>query len=231
MRPFQFGKKQKLIWALFLAAAWGTVIYIFLQHDGGLTVKELLRYKPANPFLSCLAMLGLFALKSVDFLINSGLLFAADGIMFPLPMALLLNVLGIVDMVTPTYFLGRFWGQSVLEHLHARYPKLRVFDQRADGGSLAVAILLRSVGLPIQAGSLYMGAAGYGFGRFLLGSILGLLPAMVPFTVMGESAGNAGSPAFLIAVGFEVLACLSSALVWALMSKRQAAKAEQNAQS
>lgn len=231
MRPFQFGKKQKLIWALFLLAAWGSVIYFFLRHDGGLTVKELLRYKPANPFLSCLAMLGLFALKSVDFLINSGILFAADGIMFPLPLALLINVLGIMVMVSPSYFLGRAWGPSVLGYLHEKYPKLRVFDQREDGGSLAVAVLLRSVGLPIQVGSLYMGAAGYGFVRFLLGSVLGLLPAMIPFTVMGESAGNAGSPAFLIAVGVEVLACLSSAVIWALMSRRHASKAHQAAQS
>jgi len=231
MKPFQFGKKQKFIWALFLAAAWGTVIYIFLRHEGGLSVKELLRYKPADPLLSCLAMLGLFALKSVDFLMNSGILFAAVGIMFPLPAALLINVLGIVIMVTPTYFLGRSFGPSVIEHLHERYPKLRVFERVENGGSLAVAVLLRSVGLPIQVGSLYMGAANYSFGRFLLGSVLGLLPAMVPFTVMGESAGKAGSPAFLIAVGIEVLACLSSAVIWAILSRRQAAKAHQAAQS
>lgn len=227
MKPFQFGKKQKLVWALFLAAAWGTVIFFFVRHEGGLTVKELLRYRPASPVLSCLAMLGLFALKSVDFLINSGILFAADGIMFPLPAALLINLLGIVIMVTPTYFLGRMWGTSVIEHLHRKYPKLRTIDLGEDGGSLAAAILLRSVGLPIQAGSLYMGASNYSFGRFLLGSVLGLLPAMIPFTVMGESAGNAGSPAFLIAVGIELLACLSSAVIWAVLTKRRtAAKAE-----
>ena len=224
MKNFQFGKKQKLVWALFLFAAWGTVIYLFLRHNGGFSAKELASYKPENPLLACLAMLGLFLLKSVDFLIHSGALYAASGIMFPLPAALLLNIVGTVITVTPTYFLGRACGGSVIETLHEKYPKLRAFDVNDDGGSLAVAVLLRSVGLPIQVGSLYMGAARFSFGRFLLGSVLGLLPVIVPYTVMGENAGNPRSPAFIAAIAIEVLAILASLAVWAFTEKRRAAR-------
>ena len=77
MKPYQFGKKQKLLWGLFLLCAWGTVILLFSRHHGGFTAKELANYKPDNPLLSCLVMLGLFALKSVDFLMHSGVLYAA----------------------------------------------------------------------------------------------------------------------------------------------------------
>ena len=164
MKPYQFGKKQKLLWGLFLLCAWGTVILLFSRHHGGFTAKELANYKPDNPLLSCLVMLGLFALKSVDFLMHSGVLYAASGIMFPLPAALLLNTVGIMITVTPTYFLGKAWGPPVIETLCRKYPRLRVFADDQKGGSLAVAILLRTVGLPIQVGSVYMGAANYRFG-------------------------------------------------------------------
>lgn len=221
MKPFQFGKKQKLLWGLFLLCAWGTVILLFSRHHGGLTAKELANYKPDNSFLSCLVMLGLFALKSVDFLMHSGVLYAASGIMFPLPAALLLNTLGIMITVTPTYFLGRIWGPPVIETLCRKYPKLRIIADDQKGGSLAVAILLRTVGLPIQVGSVYMGAANYRFGRFLLGSVLGLLPVMIPYTIMGENAGKPGSPAFVIALATEILLHFGSVLIFAVIAKRR----------
>lgn len=221
MKPYQFGKKQKLLWGLFLLCAWGTVILIFSRHHGGFTAKELANYKPDNPLLSCLVMLGLFALKSVDFLMHSGVLYAASGIMFPLPAALLLNTVGIMISVTPTWFLGKIWGPPVIETLCQRYPKLRVIADDEKGGSLAVAILLRTVGLPIQAGSMYMGAANYRFGRFLLGSVLGLLPIMIPYTVMGENAGKPGSLAFVIALATELLLHVVSVITFAVIAKRR----------
>lgn len=220
MKSYHYGKKYKLLWGLFLLAAWSTVIVLFLRNNGGFSAQELAHYKPERPVFSCLVMLGLFALKSVDFLIHSGVLYAADGIMFPLPTALLLNLVGIIITVTPTYFLGKMWGPPVIETLCRRYPKLHAFTDDTKGGSLSVSILLRTVGLPIQVGSVYMGAAGFHFDRFLLGSVIGLLPVMIPYTVMGESVGKPGSPTFVIAVGTEIVLHFASVFILALKAKQ-----------
>ena len=221
MRFFHYGKKYKFLWGLFLLAAWSTVIVLFARHQDNLSAQALASYQPERPFLSCLVMLGLFLLKSVDFLIHSGILYAAVGIMFPLPVALLLNLIGIIITVTPAYFMGRIWGPAVIETLYEKYPRLRFYTQGAAGGSFMVALLLRTVGLPIQIGSVYMGAANYSFGRFLSGSVLGLLPVMVPYTVMGESAGKPGSPVFVIALTIEILTVIASLVVGAVMAKRR----------
>ena len=226
MKAFLYGKKQKLIWGLFLIIAWGAVLILFMRYHGDMTAKELANYKPENPFVACLMMLGLFTLKSVDFLMHSGVLYAADGIMFSLPVALLLNLVGIVITVTPSYFIGRLWGPSVLETLYRKYPKLRVFTEHKEGGSLANAVLLRTVGLPIQIGSVYMGAANYRFGRFLAGSVLGLLPVMIPYTIMGESVGTRGSAAFIVALVIEGIACAASLVIYAVKAKRCVAQEE-----
>ena len=217
---YLLGKKQKLIWGLFLLVAWGAVIVLFMRYHGDLSAKELANYNPENPLLACLMMLGLFTLKSVDFLMHSGVLYAANGIMFPLPAALLLNLVGIVISVTPTYFMGRVWGPPVIEALYNKYPKLRVFTEHKEGGSLANAVLLRTVGLPIQIGSVYMGAANYRFGRFVAGSVLGLLPIMIPYTVMGDSVGTRGSAAFIFALAVEGLALAASVVIYAAKAKR-----------
>ena len=87
-------KKQKFIWGVILVAAWCLIGLIFYKTNGGLTVEQLVTYKPKNPVAAALAMLGLFALKSVDFIMHSGVLYAASGVMFPLPHALALNIVG-----------------------------------------------------------------------------------------------------------------------------------------
>lgn len=224
MKSGQNLKRQKLLWASLLLLAWGAVILLLLRHGGGFSARELAAWKSDRPLLSALVMLGLFLLKSVDFLMHSGVLYAASGILFPLPAALLLNTVGIAVMVTPLYFLGRAWGAPVIDALHRKFPKLREFDCSETGGSFSLAVLMRTAMLPVWAANLYMGAARFSFGRYLLGSILGLLPVMVPYTVMGESAGNVRSPAFLIAVACEGALFLLSLLVYALLQKKNAAR-------
>jgi uncharacterized membrane protein YdjX (TVP38/TMEM64 family) len=66
-----------------------------------------------------------------------------------------------------------------------------------------------------------MGAANYRFSRFLLGSLLGLLHVIIPYTVMGDNADNVGSPIFIIAIVIEVLSIACSAVVWAVISRRR----------
>ncbi len=219
MRFLHYGKKYKLLWGLFLLVAWSTVIVLFARNQDDLSAQALASYQHEQPFVSFLVMLGLYLLKSVDFLIHSGILYAAVGIMFPLPIALLLNLVGIIITVTPAYFMGRIWGPAVIDTLYEKYPRLRIFTQGTEGGSFMVAFLLRTVGLPIQIGSVYMGAANYSFGRFLSGSVFGLLPIMVPYTVMGESAVKPGSPAFVIALTIEILTVIASLVVSVVMAK------------
>ncbi|MBQ2546203.1 MAG: hypothetical protein II557_07930, partial [Clostridia bacterium] len=93
-------------------AALLAVLLVFTgcRKNGGLTVEQLVTYKPKNPVAAALGMLGLFALKSVDFIMHSGVLYAASGVMFPLPVALALNIVGAAIMVTPCYFIGRALG-------------------------------------------------------------------------------------------------------------------------
>ncbi len=229
MKFFSFGKKQKLLWLLCLLAAWGAVAFLFVRHRGALSAKELANYRPEQPLLSALMMVGIFLLKSVDVIMHSGVLYAADGILFSLPAALLLNTLGIVIMVTPFYFLGRAWGTPVIDALHRRYPKLREFDCSEDGGSVALAALIRTAMVPVWAANLYMGAARFSFVRYLLGSVLGLVPVMIPYTVMGESASDVRSPVFLGSVAAEVLVFLVSLTVYTRMRKKNAARRAQTA--
>ena len=89
------GKKEKWIWAAVLLFLWSAIGILLYRSSGSLTLQELLKYQPENKLLTFFVMCGLFLLKSVDFLLHFSILFAMSGILYPLPIALLINTLGI----------------------------------------------------------------------------------------------------------------------------------------
>ena len=131
-----------------LGAAWISLLILFLKNRGGLSVEDILRYQPESKTKAILIMQGLFALKSVDFLLHSGVHYAADGVMFSQPAAIAINLLGAAVMVTPPYFIGRTMGQPMLDELSEKHPKIRQIAAIPKKSELAVNILLRTTGLP-----------------------------------------------------------------------------------
>ena len=53
-----------------------------------------------NPWLAAAVLLAMFALKSVSVFFYAGILYAASGILFPLPIAVLVNLCGTAIMTT-----------------------------------------------------------------------------------------------------------------------------------
>ena len=65
---------------------WAVLMVLLFRNMGNVSLHELLTYQPEKPVLAALAMLLLFALKSMDAVIHCGVLFAATGLMLPLPL-------------------------------------------------------------------------------------------------------------------------------------------------
>ena len=214
------GKKWKWLWGLVLVLAWSAVAVIFYRTHGNLTAAQLLDFTPEDPLQAVLVMLGLFLLKSVDFMMHSGVLYTADGIMFPLPAALALNLLGAAIMVTPPYFLGRSLGRPVAQRLKEKYPKLANVEKLRLGNGFLTALLLRVTSLPLTFASVYMGATDLPFRHYLTGSLVGLLPVIVSYSLMGAHAEKPASPAFLSGVALIVVTTVTSLLIYALLLRR-----------
>ena len=118
-------KKYQII----LILVWAALLLFCLLNKDRFTVDGVLSYTPENAVLSAAFMMFLFALKSISVFIFSGILFAANGILFPLPAAILLNVLGAAVMVSLPYWLGRRLGGDVVGRIVEKYPKAAAFRQ------------------------------------------------------------------------------------------------------
>lgn len=198
-------KALRWFWGICLVILWGCAIALFVRANGHLSVDQLLRYQPKNKVAAAFAMWGLFLLKSVDFVIYSGILYAIDGILFPLPIALFVNLVGIVIISVVPYFVGKSLGSPILKRIEAKYPKFQEVEKKSGDNIFLLTLLLRCVGLPYNLVGMYMGARECRFLPYLLGSVLGLIPRMIPYTLMGSSATNFRSPVFLGAIAAELI--------------------------
>lgn len=213
--------KGKWLWSALLLCVWTAVIAIFLVNHGNLTVQQLLDYTPEEPVKAAFVMLGLFCLKSLDFVMHSGVLYAACGVMFPLPVAFALNLIGAAIMVTAPFFLGRSLGTPVARRLREKYPKLGNIEKLRMGKGFLNAMFLRVASTPLTIASVYMGATGMAFGPYLAGSLTGLLPVMISYALMGAAADDPKSPIFLAGAGAIAITTTVSILVYALLLRRQ----------
>ena len=203
-----------------LGLIWVGIIAICFHHRKELSAEEIARYTPANPWLAAIVMLALFALKSLSIVIYSGLLYAANGILFPLPMAILLNLIGTVIMVSLPYQIGRRTGTSAVDEIRAKYPKAEaIHDLRAKNDFL-FSFLVRMVRLPSDVASLYMGAVQVEYEKYLLGSLLGMLPHTITFPIMGMNIGEIHSPKFLISLSAEIAYILVTYAVYKRYRKK-----------
>lgn len=205
---------------------WGGLILLCWCCRKDLSVEAIVNFVPSNPAAAAAVMLVLFALKGLAVVVYGGLLYAAAGILFPLPEALLINTLGTVLMTGVPFLLGRAAGAGILDRLTEKNPRLRQLQSLFTDSEIFTSCLVRLVGLlPGDLVGMYLGASGFRYDRYLLGTLAGLLPSIAAFTVMGMSARDASTPAFWIAAGFELALTLASVvLYWLWRKKRKGAK-------
>lgn len=200
-------RKDKRFWIKIAAAfLWLMLILCLMQIKNNVSIVSLMHYKPGSVFLCALFMLAIFVLKSVTFFIYSGLLYMADGLFFELPLAVFINLLGTIIMVTIPYFLGGWMGNSFRQNLLKKYPKLAQWDaMQSENQFMAVVIARVFIRIPGDIVSLYCGACHFSYKEYLFSSILCFAPHMITYPAMGASLDDPSSPQFVISLSIEII--------------------------
>lgn len=209
----------------FAAAVWAGIIVYAVLHRSEFTLERVLNYTPKSPFLAFFALMFLFALKSLTIVFYSGILYTAAGILFPVPLAIAVNLCGTVVMALISYYLARSLGAEHADELRRKHPKLCTFERMRSRNNFAFVVVLRCINVVnFDVGSIYCGAVRLPLAPFLAGSVLGKLTDLVMFSVMGTSAINRDPAPVLIALTVD----LTIAFLIALWAKNQNAKEARN---
>ncbi|MGI5953456.1 TVP38/TMEM64 family protein [Dysosmobacter sp.] len=199
----------------------GLAIVLGLHSD--ISLQAILTDPQQNPFLTAGLLLLFYMLKSLTIFFPLIILEMAAGYLFPAPMALVINFLGIWIALTIPYWIGRALGLRQISKLTRKYPKLQAILEKQSSHSVFLCFFLRVIScLPGDLVTMYLGATHTPFFQNLLGGALGILPGMILATFMGRSIQDPSSPAFWISAALSVaLAVLSTALYYAYLKRQK----------
>ncbi len=223
-------KALKTFGRIFMILFWGSLILFCFMNRANISVEGIVNIVPKDSIWSVLVMLLLFAVKGVTVFIYGSILYAASGILFSLPVAIIVNTVGTVIMTTIPFYIGKKAGNRLIGDLVKRNKKLALLQDTQNKNEFLVSFFLRMVGLlPADLVAMYLGASGMRYKPYFVGTVIGLLPAIVCFSVMGMSIDDVGSPQFMISLIVEVGLMLLSLLIYFIWKRRNKKKRDDNA--
>ena len=163
-----------------------------------LTAERIAAWSPRESGLAVVLLLALYAAKSLSVAFPLSALEAAGGLLFPLPAALAVNLMGTVTAQIIPFLMGRR-EQAELETLTARHPRLAAL-RPGDRPGRTVFLLRLAGASPGDLVSLYLGASGVPLRAYLTGGTLGSLPRVAAATVLGAALWEIGSPRFWLSL-------------------------------
>lgn len=201
----------------------GICALIYLKFFRGVTIEHILEFTPENLWLAALVMVGLFALKSLSVFFPMLILIAASGSIFPTFLsAFIVNCTGVAVMILIPYAIGRFAEREFVEGLINKNKNASKLRELKSDNELFIAYFLRVINiLPCDLVSMFLGSAGFGLWKYMLGSFLGILPGIITTTLMGANVEHPSSPKFWLSVVTEFIFAAASSVWYYFYKKRK----------
>lgn len=186
------------------------VIIIIVQRPQGITVQNLLTYTPESPALAFLFLCVLYCIKPVATFIPVTLLYIVTGIMFPTWQAILITYIGLMLEISEGYLVGRRLTVDKLLGLLGKSKRLTPLAANLQKGVEwlephkdrlpAFCFLSRvlPVPIPLDVKNVLFGSVGMGYFEFVIFSLLGFSPGMIPWVIAGNSIGTPWSKEFIL---------------------------------
>ena len=130
---------------------------------------------------------GIYIVKSVLFIIPASLIYISVGMAFTPLEAILINLIGIIIEVSVTYVLGLFLGGDYVNKLLSKSKGGQKILDMEISNRFSVLLGIRALPVfPIDFVSLFWGAAKCPFVKYFLASVIGIMPRVILFTILGD---------------------------------------------
>lgn len=140
-----------------------------------------------NMTVAILTIWGVYLVKAVLFILPASLIYISIGMAFPVPVACLISLVGIILEVTVTYFLGVFLGGDYVGKLLMKSKGGRKILEKKLNDNFPALLGIRALPVfPIDFVSLFWGASKCKFPRYFIASVVGIMPRVILFTILGD---------------------------------------------
>lgn len=141
----------------------------------------------SNMIIAIGTIWGVYLVKSVLFILPASLIYISIGMAFDTATACLISLVGIILEVTVTYYLGLFLGGDYVNKLLAKSkPGKKILDMKLNENFPTLLGIRALPVFPIDFVSLFWGASKCRFPRYFIASVVGIMPRVVLFTILGD---------------------------------------------
>lgn len=232
-RIFAFFKEKKyrvLVGAVLLVAA--VLLIIHFVNDYTFFISVYGDYQKINAGfenwiisienkpLAFLLILVLFALKPFIYILPYNAIYLLSGVVFSLPVAFCVNMVGSIIQMTLSFYKGRHF-QGALPRFLLHNKKLSGVLER-DGGNLKVLLALRLLPLfPMNTVSQLYGGGSCSYFAFIVVSVVGMIPKLVGYTLIGKAVFDPLSPSFIIPFAMLIVTSVTAVYFFDRFIKRK----------
>ena len=153
-----------------------------------------------NKGLVILAIILIYLAKSVIPIPTSAVCVIA-GMVFPTPFAVIINIAGYVVLITIKYIWGKHLGRGYVYKILRRYENIQqMMDSDAkfkDGLLFGLRVVPN---IPINTVSQVYGAMNFNYYKFIALSVLGFLPRIISYSMVGRHVYNPFSLGFMLPI-------------------------------
>lgn len=169
-----------------VAAVILTVVVLNYETLTNLDVRAIVE-NASSVYAAIGIILGIFFAKSLLFVIPASLIYLSVGMAFSPVTAILVSFAGISIEVMATYLLGLFLGGDTVNKLLSKSKNGQKLLKMDITNKFSVLFVARFTGLPIDFTSLFLGASRCNILKYYLASVLGIMPRVIVFTLLGDT--------------------------------------------
>ncbi|HHU52216.1 MAG TPA: TVP38/TMEM64 family protein [Firmicutes bacterium] len=207
-------KKLKLLQGVFAVSAI-IVILFFARYFKELSVQSLLDFTPESPALAALVFLGLYCLKAFVLFIPLTVLYLGAGVLFPVGWAFVLTYFCLIVESSIGFFLGRRLGRKRVRALLSHSERGRKLLDFSNNNSILSCFIIRMIpGPPIEVTNMFIGTTGIKFFPFIVGTLLGYTPGMIPFILFGGAMSQPLALKYLLPCALGIMAVFGLAGIY-----------------
>lgn len=186
-----------LLFSLRFEELWGW--YDKAQRDLVELENFILKLDKTWQFLA--AIMFLFSIKSIFPIYATSTVCFLSGVVLPSYVAIPVNILGFTVLISIRYFMGRRFGAGGAWRVISKTEKLRNLIEQDGTGNPALLIALRLVpGVPINSISRIYGSLDFDYVEFVALSLIGFMPKLISFTLVGRNVYDPLSAGFLLPI-------------------------------
>lgn len=181
LRILQIAIAAAWVAAAWMGFAWFAKSGIPIRHLPAFLKQIIVAYGVWGPAV----ILGIYLLRSVLFFIPTTILAIVTGTLYGPVWGSLLNLLGENITANAAFALSRILGRRFVR-THERGWVKKYDDLLREEGFFAV-LFMRSLYFPFDLVNYGSGMSGIIYRQYFFGSLLGLIPPIVTFTVLGDA--------------------------------------------